>query len=73
MNALKDNVIILDKVYERFVELDLVLVCIKQYLLKKCDLRMVLMSAIVDVARYCQYFKSRAFDKTSYIREKFHI
>lgn len=39
LNALKYKVIILDEVHERSVESDLVLVCIKQFLLKKSDLR----------------------------------
>lgn len=39
LNALKYKVIILDEVHERSVESDLLLVCVKQYLLKKTDLR----------------------------------
>ncbi|XP_009799464.1 DExH-box ATP-dependent RNA helicase DExH8 isoform X1 [Nicotiana sylvestris] len=57
LNALKYKVIILDEVHERSVESDLVLVCIKQFLLKKSDLRVVLMSATADIARYREYFK----------------
>lgn len=40
LNALKYKVIILDEVHERSVESDLVLVCVKQLLLKKNDLRL---------------------------------
>lgn len=40
LNALKYKVIILDEVHERSVESDLVLVCVKQFLLKKNDLRL---------------------------------
>ncbi|PHU13325.1 Zinc finger CCCH domain-containing protein 31 [Capsicum chinense] len=57
LNALKYKVIILDEVHERSVESDLVLVCVKQYLLKKSDLRVVLMSATADIARYREYFR----------------
>lgn len=39
MNALKYKVIILDEVHERSVESDLVLVCLKQFLMKNNDLR----------------------------------
>lgn len=56
LNALKYKVIILDEVHERSVESDLVLACVKQYLLKKCNLRVVLMSATADIARYRDYF-----------------
>ncbi|XP_051141557.1 DExH-box ATP-dependent RNA helicase DExH8 [Andrographis paniculata] len=56
MNALKYKVIILDEVHERSVESDLVLVCIKQFLLQKRDLRVVLMSATADILRYREYF-----------------
>ncbi|KAK4407009.1 DExH-box ATP-dependent RNA helicase DExH8 [Sesamum angolense] len=57
LNALKYKVIVLDEVHERSVESDLVLVCIKQFLLKKNDLRLVLMSATADISRYREYFK----------------
>ncbi|KAL0435891.1 UNVERIFIED_CONTAM: DExH-box ATP-dependent RNA helicase DExH8 [Sesamum radiatum] len=57
LNALKYKVIVLDEVHERSVESDLVLVCIKQFLLKKNDLRVVLMSATADISRYREYFK----------------
>ena len=39
LNALKYKVIILDEVHERSVESDLVLVCLKQFLMKNNDLR----------------------------------
>ncbi|KAL0459689.1 UNVERIFIED_CONTAM: DExH-box ATP-dependent RNA helicase DExH8 [Sesamum latifolium] len=57
LNALKYKVVVLDEVHERSVESDLVLVCIKQFLLKKNDLRVVLMSATADISRYREYFK----------------
>lgn len=57
LNALKYKVIILDEVHERSVESDLVLVCVKQLLLKKNDLRVVLMSATADITRYRDYFR----------------
>lgn len=40
MNALKYKVIILDEVHERSIESDLVLVCLKQFLIKNNDLRL---------------------------------
>ncbi|XP_022899417.1 DExH-box ATP-dependent RNA helicase DExH8 [Olea europaea var. sylvestris] len=57
LKALKYKVIILDEVHERSVESDLVLVCVKQFLLKNNDLRVVLMSATADISRYREYFK----------------
>lgn len=57
LNALKYKVIILDEVHERSVESDLVLVCVKQLLLKKNDLRVVLMSATADITKYRDYFR----------------
>lgn len=43
LKALKYKVIILDEVHERSVESDLVLVCIKQFLIKNNDLRLTLL------------------------------
>ncbi|CAH2057623.1 unnamed protein product [Thlaspi arvense] len=57
LSALKYKVIILDEVHERSVESDLVLVCVKQFLMKNNDLRVVLMSATADITRYRDYFK----------------
>ncbi|CAH9081302.1 unnamed protein product [Cuscuta europaea] len=57
LNALKYKVIILDEVHERSVESDLLLVCVKQFLIKNNDLRIVLMSATADIARYKDYFR----------------
>ncbi|TXG63430.1 hypothetical protein EZV62_010424 [Acer yangbiense] len=57
LNALKYKVIILDEVHERSIESDLVLVCVKQFLLKNNDLRVVLMSATADISRYRDYFR----------------
>lgn len=37
--ALKYKVIILDEIHERSVESDLVLACVKQFMMKKNDLR----------------------------------
>lgn len=39
LKALKYKVIILDEVHERSVESDLVLVCVKQFLLRQNDMR----------------------------------
>ncbi|KAH6823976.1 zinc finger helicase family protein [Perilla frutescens var. hirtella] len=57
LKALRYKVIVLDEVHERSVESDLVLVCIKQFLLRSKDLRVVLMSATADISRYREYFK----------------
>ncbi|XP_031739695.1 DExH-box ATP-dependent RNA helicase DExH8 isoform X2 [Cucumis sativus] len=57
LNALNYKVIVLDEVHERSVESDLVLVCVKQFLSKHHDLRVVLMSATADIGRYRDYFK----------------
>ncbi|KAF3436447.1 hypothetical protein FNV43_RR23539 [Rhamnella rubrinervis] len=57
LNALNYKVIILDEVHERSVESDLILVCVKQFLMRNNDLRLVLMSATADIARYKDYFK----------------
>ncbi|XVF32773.1 hypothetical protein REPUB_Repub17cG0111500 [Reevesia pubescens] len=56
-HALNYKVIILDEVHERSIESDLVLVCVKQFLLKSKDLRVVLMSATADIGRYRDYFR----------------
>ncbi|CAN6468365.1 unnamed protein product [Victoria cruziana] len=53
----KYKVIILDEVHERSVESDMVLVCVKQFLLRNKTLRVVLMSATADINRYRDYFK----------------
>ncbi|KAK1316402.1 Zinc finger CCCH domain-containing protein 4 [Acorus calamus] len=55
--ALKYKVIILDEVHERSVESDLVLACVKQFMQRNNDLRVVLMSATADISRYRDYFK----------------
>ncbi|KAJ0979801.1 hypothetical protein J5N97_015275 [Dioscorea zingiberensis] len=55
--ALNYKIIILDEVHERSVESDLVLASVKQFLLRKKDFRLVLMSATADIARYRDYFK----------------
>ncbi|KAK9086398.1 hypothetical protein Syun_028792 [Stephania yunnanensis] len=57
IDALRYKVVILDEVHERSVESDLVLAFIKQFLLKKNDLRVVLMSATADITRYKDYFR----------------
>ncbi|KAK7268844.1 hypothetical protein RIF29_21553 [Crotalaria pallida] len=54
---LKYKAIILDEVHERSVESDLVLVCVKQFLLMKEDMRVVLMSATADSSKYKDYFE----------------
>lgn len=63
VGALKYKVIILDEVHERSVESDLVLVCVKQFLLKNTGLRVVLMSATADISRYREYFKDLGRDE----------
>ncbi|KAL8100970.1 hypothetical protein AgCh_033010 [Apium graveolens] len=63
LKALKYKVIILDEVHERSVESDLVLVCVKQFLLRQNDMRVVLMSATADIARYRDYFKDLGKDE----------
>ncbi|KAK1420477.1 hypothetical protein QVD17_22104 [Tagetes erecta] len=63
MDALKYKVIILDEVHERSVESDLVLVCVKQFLIKNSGLRVVLMSATADITRYKEYFKDLGRDE----------
>lgn len=55
--ALKYKVIILDEVHERSVESDLVLACVKQFMMRSAELRVVLMSATADIARYRDYFR----------------
>ncbi|XP_058076554.1 DExH-box ATP-dependent RNA helicase DExH8 isoform X2 [Magnolia sinica] len=55
--ALRYKVIILDEVHERSVESDLVLACVKQFMLRDNSLRVVLMSATAEISRYKDYFK----------------
>ncbi|XP_062088770.1 DExH-box ATP-dependent RNA helicase DExH8 isoform X2 [Humulus lupulus] len=86
LNALDYKVIILDEVHERSVESDLVLVCLKQFLMKNKDLRVVLMSATADIARYKDYFNDlgrgervevlaipNSYQKTVYDRRVFYL
>ncbi|KAK3407422.1 hypothetical protein EUGRSUZ_K03477 [Eucalyptus grandis] len=63
VNALAYKAIILDEVHERSIESDLLLVCVKQFLLKNKNLRVVLMSATADIARYRDYFGDIARDE----------
>uniref|UniRef100_A0A803L9U4 RNA helicase n=1 Tax=Chenopodium quinoa TaxID=63459 RepID=A0A803L9U4_CHEQI len=63
IHALKYKAIILDEVHERSVESDLVLVCVKQFLLRNKDIRLVLMSATADISRYRDYFKDLGRDE----------
>ncbi|KAG0495418.1 hypothetical protein HPP92_000109 [Vanilla planifolia] len=63
LEALRYNVIILDEVHERSVESDLVLACVKQFMVKNKDLRVVLMSATADITRYRDYFKDLGRDE----------
>uniref|UniRef100_J3KYE9 Zinc finger CCCH domain-containing protein 4 n=1 Tax=Oryza brachyantha TaxID=4533 RepID=J3KYE9_ORYBR len=57
ISALNYKVIILDEIHERSVESDLVLACVKQFMMKKNDLRLILMSATADITRYKEYFR----------------
>ncbi|KAJ4782641.1 RNA helicase family protein [Rhynchospora pubera] len=61
--ALQYKVVILDEVHERSVESDLVLACIKRFLMKKQDFRLVLMSATADIGRYREYFRELGRDE----------
>ncbi|KAF8006737.1 hypothetical protein BT93_K0903 [Corymbia citriodora subsp. variegata] len=56
LNALDYKAIILDEVHERSVESDLLLIYVKQFLLENNDVRVVLMSATADIAKYRDYF-----------------
>ncbi|KAI5062983.1 hypothetical protein GOP47_0021530 [Adiantum capillus-veneris] len=51
------RVVIFDEVHERSVESDLALTCIKQFMLRNGNLRLVLMSATFDCDFYKDYFK----------------
>ncbi|XP_004290791.1 PREDICTED: zinc finger CCCH domain-containing protein 31 [Fragaria vesca subsp. vesca] len=62
-HALDYKVIVLDEVHERSVESDLVLVCLKQFMMKNNNLRVVLMSATADIQRYKDYFKDLGRDE----------
>ncbi|XP_057535972.1 DExH-box ATP-dependent RNA helicase DExH8 isoform X1 [Amaranthus tricolor] len=63
IHALKYKAIILDEVHERSVESDLVLFCVKQFLLRNKDMRLVLMSATADVSKYRDYFRDLGRDE----------
>ncbi|XP_056170365.1 DExH-box ATP-dependent RNA helicase DExH8-like isoform X3 [Syzygium oleosum] len=56
LNALDYKAIIVDEVHERSVESDLLLIYVKQFLLENNNLRVVLMSAIADIAKFRDYF-----------------
>ncbi|KAL3717612.1 hypothetical protein ACJRO7_009105 [Eucalyptus globulus] len=63
LNALDYKAIILDEVHERSVESDLLLIYVKQFLLENNNLRVVLMSATADIAKYRDYFGDIARDE----------
>ncbi|KAK4750366.1 hypothetical protein SAY87_027815 [Trapa incisa] len=63
LGALDYKAIILDEVHERSVESDLVLLCVKQFLLKNNNMRLVLMSATADIGRYREYFRDIGRDE----------
>lgn len=60
---LRYKVLILDEVHERSVESDLVLTCVKQFMLRNNKIRLVLMSATADITRYRDYFKDLGKDE----------
>eukprot|EP00250_Pteridium_aquilinum_P027313 c3464_g1_i1 orf=105-3227(+) len=51
------KVIIFDEVHERSIESDLALTCIKQFMIRNGNIRLVLMSATFDCNFYKDYFK----------------
>ncbi|KAJ7297308.1 hypothetical protein O6H91_Y065900 [Diphasiastrum complanatum] len=57
------KVVILDEVHERSVESDLVLCCVKQFMLRNSRIRLVLMSATADFNKYEEYFKEISRDE----------
>ncbi|KAH7425194.1 hypothetical protein KP509_11G043600 [Ceratopteris richardii] len=51
------KVVIFDEVHERSIESDLALTCIKQFMMRNGNIRLVLMSATFDCELYKNYFK----------------
>ncbi|XP_057822066.2 DExH-box ATP-dependent RNA helicase DExH8 isoform X2 [Cryptomeria japonica] len=60
---LRYKVVVLDEVHERSVESDLLLTCIKQFMLRNNKIRLVLMSATADITRYRDYFRNLGKDE----------
>lgn len=50
------NVVIIDEAHERKIQIDLLLLILKQIMLKRADLRVIIMSATIDGQRYQKYF-----------------
>ena len=55
--SLNYNYIIIDEIHERDVNIDLILVIIKSLIEKKDDIKIILMSATIDVNSFYNYFK----------------
>lgn len=56
-NLLEITHLILDEVHERTLDLDLAFIAIKRLLARRPDLKVVLMSATVDSAKFSRYFE----------------
>jgi HrpA-like RNA helicase len=54
---LNDSILVLDEVHERSMETDLIIIMIKNLLKKYKNLKIILMSATVDVSIFKNYFK----------------
>lgn len=54
------NVVVLDEVHERDINTDFLLIILRDLLPKRPDLRLVIMSATLQLDLYLKYFKARA-------------
>lgn len=55
-NLVDTNVLILDEVHERTMDLDLLCIALRRLMKRRHDLKIVLMSATVDATRFSEYF-----------------
>lgn len=63
-NLSEYKIIIIDEAHERKIQIDLLLLFFKRALIKRHDLKLIIMSATVDINKYTNYFndiKSKVF------------
>ncbi|OII75840.1 helicase associated domain-containing family protein [Cryptosporidium andersoni] len=57
MNIPLNSILILDEVHERSLDVDLLLFFVKQLVIKRSDIRIVIMSASITLDEFVRYFK----------------
>lgn len=54
------KVVIIDEAHERSIQIDILLMLLKQVLMKRSDIRIVIMSATIDLKFFDNYFKNKS-------------